>query len=300
MRIVEETRNCPAQNNESGQLESQKCLFVIREKETDIQEKDKNKAEKDKTEHGNEKSVRISKCSRKGVVKFPLPVVNVVESHWMLVFGNGIHIPERRLKSTGEYQRGCQINIHALLKTGPYRLSNLEDLQNGNGPVSIHYKYTRTKLKVCSRTKWPIIGLSDVSHRRIDVHDVLDSKDLIYRSESELPWGWRASDYKDSVRRDVTPALLGDDSKLQFDAKEPVGFDKTKVECYNCHKTGHFARECRIKGNQDNRRRDAWNSGNKDVSRTGQKEDSKALVTIDGEGCSELDKIIQKDKELCF
>ncbi|GJZ15540.1 ribonuclease H-like domain-containing protein [Tanacetum coccineum] len=40
----------------------------------------------------------------------------------------------------------------------------------------------------------------------------------------------------------------------------------------------------RIKGNQDNRRRDAWNSGNKDGSRTGKKEDSKALVTIDGEG----------------
>ncbi|GJV88773.1 ribonuclease H-like domain-containing protein, partial [Tanacetum coccineum] len=72
--------------------------------------------------------------------------------------------------------------------------------------------------------------------------------------------------------------------KLQFDAKEPVGFDKTKVECYNCHKTGHFARECIIKGIQDNKRRDAWNSGNKDGSRTGKKEDSKALVTIDGEG----------------
>ncbi|GJU16034.1 putative ribonuclease H-like domain-containing protein [Tanacetum coccineum] len=39
-----------------------------------------------------------------------------------------------------------------------------------------------------------------------------------------------------------------------------------------------------IKGNQDNRRRDAWNSGTKDGSRTGKKEDSKALVTIDGEG----------------
>ncbi|GJU30368.1 putative ribonuclease H-like domain-containing protein [Tanacetum coccineum] len=72
--------------------------------------------------------------------------------------------------------------------------------------------------------------------------------------------------------------------KLQFDAKEAVGFDKTKVECYNCHKTGHFARECRIKGSQDNKRREAWNSGNKDGNRTGQKEDSKALVTIDGEG----------------
>ncbi|GJV55013.1 ribonuclease H-like domain-containing protein [Tanacetum coccineum] len=72
--------------------------------------------------------------------------------------------------------------------------------------------------------------------------------------------------------------------KLQFDAKEPVGFDKTKVECYNCHKTGHFARECRTKGNQDSRRRDAWNSSNKDGRRSGKQEDSKALVTIDGEG----------------
>ncbi|GJW68568.1 ribonuclease H-like domain-containing protein [Tanacetum coccineum] len=75
--------------------------------------------------------------------------------------------------------------------------------------------------------------------------------------------------------------------KLQFDAKEPVGFDKTKVECYSCHKTGHFARECRSKGNQDGRRRDAWNTGNKEKDngrRSGKQEDSKALVTIDGEG----------------
>ncbi|GJS06343.1 hypothetical protein Tco_0363139 [Tanacetum coccineum] len=47
---------------------------------------------------------------------------------------------------------------------------------------------------------------------------------------------------------------------------------------------GHFARECRTKGNQDSRRRDAWNSGNKDGRRSGKQEDSKALVTIDGEG----------------
>ncbi|GJT09464.1 ribonuclease H-like domain-containing protein [Tanacetum coccineum] len=72
--------------------------------------------------------------------------------------------------------------------------------------------------------------------------------------------------------------------KLQFDAKEPVGFDKTKVECYNCHKTCHFAKECRTKRNQDNRRRDAWKYSNKDGRRSGKQEDSKALVTIDGEG----------------
>ncbi|GJW09331.1 ribonuclease H-like domain-containing protein, partial [Tanacetum coccineum] len=75
-----------------------------------------------------------------------------------------------------------------------------------------------------------------------------------------------------------------DFEEMDLKWQEPVGFDKTKVECYNCHKTGHFARECRTKGNQDSKRRDAWNSGNKDGRRSGKQEDSKALVTIDGEG----------------
>ncbi|GJR51905.1 hypothetical protein Tco_1402426 [Tanacetum coccineum] len=52
-------------------------------------------------------------------------------------------------------------------------------------------------------------------------------------------------------------------------------------------KTGHFAREWRSKGIQNSRKRDAWNTRNKDKEnrrRFGKQEDSKALVTLDGEG----------------
>ncbi|GJT15088.1 ribonuclease H-like domain-containing protein [Tanacetum coccineum] len=44
---------------------------------------------------------------------------------------------------------------------------------------------------------------------------------------------------------------------LNFNGKETVGFDKTKVECYNCHMRGHFTKECRVPRNQGNRNGDA-------------------------------------------
>nr|GEW65192.1 ribonuclease H-like domain-containing protein [Tanacetum cinerariifolium] len=39
--------------------------------------------------------------------------------------------------------------------------------------------------------------------------------------------------------------------KLTVNGNETLGFDMSKVECYNCHKKGHFARECRASRNQD-------------------------------------------------
>nr|GEX25668.1 ribonuclease H-like domain-containing protein [Tanacetum cinerariifolium] len=45
--------------------------------------------------------------------------------------------------------------------------------------------------------------------------------------------------------------------KLTIIRNETLGFDMSKVECYNCHKRGYFARECRDLGNQDTKHKES-------------------------------------------
>ncbi|GJU49491.1 ribonuclease H-like domain-containing protein [Tanacetum coccineum] len=40
---------------------------------------------------------------------------------------------------------------------------------------------------------------------------------------------------------------------LDFKGKQDVTFDKSNVECYNCHRKGHFAKECKSGRNQGKR-----------------------------------------------
>ncbi|GJR34428.1 ribonuclease H-like domain-containing protein [Tanacetum coccineum] len=60
-----------------------------------------------------------------------------------------------------------------------------------------------------------------------------------------------------------------------------VSFDRTKVECYNCHKYGHFVRECRAHRNQENKGRE-----NNRRTVTVETPTENALVAQDGIRCS--------------
>nr|GEZ87354.1 hypothetical protein [Tanacetum cinerariifolium] len=67
--------------------------------------------------------------------------------------------------------------------------------------------------------------------------------------------------------------------KITIQRSDVAGFDKSKVECFNCHKMGHFTRECRSPRCQDR--------GKKEIYKKDPKVEElapKAMIAIDGIG----------------
>ncbi|GJZ73583.1 ribonuclease H-like domain-containing protein [Tanacetum coccineum] len=69
--------------------------------------------------------------------------------------------------------------------------------------------------------------------------------------------------------------------KIIINGSDTAGYDKIKVEFFNCHKMGHFVRECKNSRSQESR------SINQDSSRRSvnvEESSSKAMLAIDGVG----------------
>nr|GEW17963.1 hypothetical protein [Tanacetum cinerariifolium] len=66
--------------------------------------------------------------------------------------------------------------------------------------------------------------------------------------------------------------------KISIQGTDVAGFDKSKVECFNYHKMGYFARECRAPKSQDRGRRDNYKQGSKVEEQA-----PKALMATDGD-----------------
>nr|GEV25290.1 ribonuclease H-like domain-containing protein [Tanacetum cinerariifolium] len=82
------------------------------------------------------------------------------------------------------------------------------------------------------------------------LHEDLEQIDLNDMEEMDLRWQMamltmRARNLKKTGRN------------LTVNGNETLSFDMSKVECYNCQKRGHFARECKALRNQDNKHKES-------------------------------------------
>ncbi|GJT45769.1 retrovirus-related pol polyprotein from transposon TNT 1-94 [Tanacetum coccineum] len=102
-----------------------------------------------------------------------------------------------------------------------------------NGAVNIAHGATTARTQATGINSTTIDNLSDV---------------IIY----EMDLRWQMAMLIKRARR----FLKNTGRKLTANGNETIGFDKSKVECYNCHKRGHFVRECRAPRNQENRNRE--------------------------------------------
>ncbi|GJR68632.1 ribonuclease H-like domain-containing protein [Tanacetum coccineum] len=67
--------------------------------------------------------------------------------------------------------------------------------------------------------------------------------------------------------------------KITIHGSDVAGFDKSKVECFNFHKMGHFARECRSPRSQDRGKKESYKKDPKVEELA-----PKAMIAIDGIG----------------
>ncbi|GJU27289.1 putative ribonuclease H-like domain-containing protein [Tanacetum coccineum] len=125
---------------------------------------------------------------------------------------------------------------------------------------------------------------ADLDTRRMDnlYNNLKDLQQIHSDDLEEMDLRWQMAMLTMRARR----FLKNTGRKLTINGNESISFDKSKVECYNCHKKGHFAKECKAPRNQDYKNKERTRKTVPVETST-----STALVSCDGLGG--LNKLIE-------
>nr|GEV02890.1 hypothetical protein [Tanacetum cinerariifolium] len=137
--------------------------------------------------------------------------------------------------------------------------SSNSNLNSANGTVNTAHEVFTTSTQVNAAYSINIDNLSDVvicsffasqPNSRQLIHEDLQQIHPYDMEEIDLRWLMAMLTMR--AKRVLKKTVR----KLIVNGNETISFDKSKVECYNCHKREHFARECRGPRNQDNKNKE--------------------------------------------
>ncbi|GJU27211.1 ribonuclease H-like domain-containing protein [Tanacetum coccineum] len=192
---------------------------------------------------------------------------------------NNFKIVEQEVKGTASSSSSSQNVAFVSSSSSTNEVNTVYGVSTANtqvSPASTHVSTASTQIStanLCDDTVYAFLA-SQPNGSQL-VHEELEQIHEDDLKEMDLKWQLALLSMK--TRRFFQKT----GRKITINGSDTARYDKSNVECFNCHNIGHFAREYRGPRNQDNR------NMNQDSSRRTvnvEETSSKAMLAIDGAG----------------
>nr|GEX57600.1 retrovirus-related Pol polyprotein from transposon TNT 1-94 [Tanacetum cinerariifolium] len=97
------------------------------------------------------------------------------------------------------------------------------------------------------------------NEHQMKFNSIKDAKSLLQTVEKRFGGNAATKKTQRNLLKHQYENFAASSSKVKFSLNgyENIGFDKSKVKCYNCHKRGHFATECSAPRSQDTKHKES-------------------------------------------